>query len=321
MDALSLAASVSIFGTVALLVMGLLGKREVNLVDQLRHGTGVPRHTAPVEAPHTEALREKRYSRIPSLNRLLSRSGIVARWAITLEQADLPLRVEEYLAIRIIAALLLAFIGLLVINPFAALVGGLLGYIVPGLYAGMALGRRLRQIDGQLAELLTVISNGLKSGYGLLQAFDFAAQQLAPPINKELRRTLREANLGAGIDGALETLQQRIPSADLELIVTAISIQRTVGGNLAEVLDNVAHTMRERARIRGEVHTLTAQQRLAGFVIGALPIFLAFVLWLINPEYMSAFFNNGIGRAMLLGAGVLEVLGVLTIRRILAIEV
>jgi len=316
MELLPLIAALTSFGAVAFLILGLWGPR-VDVVQQLQ---APHRYAGPTEPPKPPVLREKRISRFTTIDQLLSRSAIIARIATELDQADLPLRVEEYFGIRILSGLLLA---LLVFpqNSFAAVAIGFIGFLLPGWYVGWRRRQRLRQIDGQLPELLTIVSNSLKSGYGLMQALDFAANQMAPPIAKELRRTLLEANLGAGIDAALEGLRERIPSYDLDMVITAITIQRAVGGNLAEILDNVGHIMRERARIRGEVRTLTAQQRLSGVIIGALPIVVAFGLWALNPEYIEPLLSSPIGWIALAGAGLLQLLGILAIRRILAIEV
>ena len=167
----------------------------------------------------------------------------------------------------------------------------------------------------------SLVATSLKSGYALMQSFDFASQQLKPPLATELRRMLQDANLGQGAEGALQALAERVQSADLDLVMTAIKIQRTVGGNLAEVLDSVAYTMRERERLRGEVRTLTSQQRMTGIIIGALPIFIGLLFLGINPDYMTPLFNETSGRIILLSAAGMEVMGVLTIKAILAFEV
>lgn len=132
---------------------------------------------------------------------------------------------------------------------------------------------------------------------------------------------LREANLGLSAEDALNALGERINSKDLDMVLTAINIQRAVGGNLAEILDKVAFTMRERERIRGEISTLTAQQKMTGVVIGGLPIFMFLIFMVMNPSYMSLLFTELVGRVMIAIAIGLEFLGYLSIKRIMAIEV
>ena len=154
-----------------------------------------------------------------------------------------------------------------------------------------------------------------------MQSFDFAAKQMRPPLALELRRMLREANLGMSAEDALNSLGERIASPDLDMVLTAINIQRNVGGNLSEILETVAATMRERERIRGDVRTLTAQQTMTGIIIGGLPVGVGLLFMLINPAYMSLLFTDPIGRALLLGAIVLEAVGVMVIKRVMVIDV
>jgi tight adherence protein B len=166
-----------------------------------------------------------------------------------------------------------------------------------------------------------IISNALKAGFGLLQALDNAATNLEHPISTELGRTIHEMNIGSSAEEAMLALSERCGSYDLDIVVTAILVQRTVGGNLGEILDTVAETMRERIRIRGEIQTLTAQQKLTGLVIGALPIGVGVLFQLMQPGYISPLFVTVLGKVMLGVAVVLEVVGIMIIQRILNIEV
>jgi tight adherence protein B len=141
------------------------------------------------------------------------------------------------------------------------------------------------------------------------------------PLAMEIRRMLREANLGMSAEDALNALGDRVDSKDMDMVLTAINIQRAVGGNLAEILDQVAHTMRERERIRGEIATLTSQQRMTGIVIGALPVIMFALFMVMNPAYMSLLFTTTPGKIMLVSAIALEFFGYLTIKRLMAIEI
>jgi len=179
----------------------------------------------------------------------------------------------------------------------------------------------VQKLNAQLPEALTIISNSLKAGFGLLQALNSASEHLAHPISTELSRTIHEMNIGSSAEEALVALSERSGSYDLDIVVTAILVQRTVGGNLGEILDTVADTMRERIRIRGEIQTLTAQQKLTGMVIGALPIGVGILFQLMSPGYISPLFTTVTGKLMLGTAVVLEVVGVMIIQRVLNIEV
>jgi len=213
-----------------------------------------------------------------------------------------------------------------VLGPsLSTLMGGFIlagvGFMLPAMWINGQRKKRTRRINAQLVDMLGMVSNSLKSGYGLMQSFEFAARQCPAPLSTELSRMLREANLGMGAEEALNGLGQRVDSADLDMVLTAVNIQRAVGGNLAEILDNVSHMMRERERIRGEIATLTAQQKMTAIVIGGLPVFMFAVFMVLNPSYTSLLFTEMAGRAMLGLALGLEVLGFLTIKRIMAIEI
>jgi tight adherence protein B len=193
--------------------------------------------------------------------------------------------------------------------------------VLPLLVLRRAMKKRIAAIEGQLEEALTLISNALKAGFGLMQAIDQAARQLKPPVADELRQLVRDTHIGASVDQAVLDLGQRVGSYDLEIVVTAILIQRNVGGNLSEILDNVAHTIRERNRIRREIKTLTAEMRASGVVIALIPPAMAVLLFLLNREYMMVLFTEPLGHLMLAASAVMQVIGVVVIRRIMSIEV
>lgn len=245
--------------------------------------------------------------------------------ALSLERAGVPLRVGEYYAIRYAAALGLFILPILFSrNMFGFILAigtGIFGYSLPAIWLGAKRSSRAKKMDAQLVEALGMVSNSLKSGYGLMQSFEFAAGQLDPPLATELKRMMRDANLGMSGEDAMRALGERVGSPDLDMVLTAINIQRAVGGNLSEILEGVAFTMRERERIRGEIVTLTSQQRMTGIVIGGLPIGMGLLFMLINPDYMGLLFTTTGGRIMLVAAVVLEFLGAMSMKRILAIDI
>jgi tight adherence protein B len=195
------------------------------------------------------------------------------------------------------------------------------GFQAPQMWVSNRVKSRAQKLEQQLPEALTLVGNSLKAGFGLLQSLSLATQQLEHPISTELAQTVYETNVGSSMDEAFLELSRRCDSYDLDLVVTAILVQRSAGGNLAEILDNVAGTMRERVRIRGEINTLTAQQRMTGFVIGLLPVGVGGLFMLVSPEYISVLFTETIGKVLLAIAVLLEVVGTIVIRRILSIEV
>jgi tight adherence protein B len=273
----------------------------------------------------TGRLRQRSYSGLPLLSAFLSQFKGSEKVALTLDRAGVPLRVGEYYMIRWGLAALLFVVPLIFgQSMFILLVSvgtGGVGYMLPAYWVGSKRKTRMNQINGHLTDMLGLVSNSLKSGYGMMQSFEFAAKQMDGPLAMELRRMLREANLGLSAEDALNAMGERIDSKDLDMVLTAVNIQRAVGGNLSEILDQVAFTMRERERIRGEIATLTSQQRMTGIVIGGLPVLMFLLFMVMNPEYMSLLFTETAGRIMLVAAVGLEFLGYLSIKRIMAIEV
>ncbi|WP_027365251.1 type II secretion system F family protein [Desulfotruncus alcoholivorax] len=238
-----------------------------------------------------------------------------------LTRADLPLRGDEFLvfscaAIGIATICALVFTGSLVM----ALMILVIFIPLPYLFIQRARARRLNKINAQIGDALLIIANSLRSGFSFLQAMDLVRKEMPDPIAKEFGRTFQEISLGMPTEQALQNMSERVDSDDLEMVVTAVLIQRQVGGNLAEVLDKIAYTIRERIRIKGEIKTLTAQGRISGLVIGLLPASLAVLLYIINPGYMSLLFTTRIGIVMVSAAVIAQTLGFLLIRKIVDIK-
>ena len=247
------------------------------------------------------------------------------RLALQLERADMTIQPSEFVMLRV-ALGLAAFVAPLfllegVLAYLTALAGAVVGYNLPKFYLNHRRRSRVDKLNAQLPEALMQISNSLKAGFGLLQALNTAAEQLSHPISTELGRTIHEMNVGSSAEEALQNLSERSGSYDLDIVVTAILVQRTVGGNLGEILDTVADTMRERVRIKGEIQTLTAQQKLTGIILGLLPVGVGVLFVFISPGYMNPLWETTTGKMLLGGAAVMEVVGVMIINRILKIEV
>jgi tight adherence protein B len=254
-----------------------------------------------------------------------SQGGWSARTALQLERAGLQLRVSEYLTLRLLAALFSFLLVALIsgghpVGLVAAVALAIFSFMLPTLIVQALGARRVHKLSDQLEQMVSMVSNSLKAGFGLLQSLDQAAQQLSPPLSSELSRVIHETNVGATVEDALASLSERVESYDLDMIVTAILIQRTVGGNLAEILDNVGYTIRERVRLQGEINTLTAQKRFSGIVIGLMPVGLVLLFFAGNPDYMSVLFTHPAGRILLATGVLLDLVGLLMIRRIVAVE-
>jgi tight adherence protein B len=272
---------------------------------------------------------------LAQLNRVVEQRDFGANLARDIARADLKLKVSEFLAIWAasiigIPLLMVVFsVGFPVLrSPIALLVGVLVGFFLPRFWLGRRKAGRLNAFNKQLPDTITLLANALRAGSSFLQAIELVVRESRPPISLEFSRVIREVNLGLPFEQALENMVRRVRSDDLELMATAISIQHTVGGNLAEILDSIAYTIRERVRIQGEIRTLTAQQRLSGYVVGFLPIGLAGFLFVAAPNFMDPMFRNppdvlGLpaGVVILIFGGIMMFIGFMFIRKIVDIEV
>ena len=271
-----------------------------------------------------------------SLNKVVEQRDFGANLARDLARADLKLKPSEFLLIWAgvdrrhpgrRCSLLSPFLPALG-NPLFLLIGALIGFLLPRFWLGRRKSGRLGAFNKQLPDTITLIANALRAGSSFLQAIELVVRESRPPISTEFGRVIREVNLGLPFDQALENMVRRVRSDDLELMATAISIQHQVGGNLAEILDSIAYTIRERVRIKGEIRTLTAQQRLSGYVVAGLPIGLAAFLFVAAPGFMEPMFANppeilGLpaGVIILMIGGFMMFLGFMFIRKIVDIEV
>ena len=310
---LALLGSAAAFLGVLLLVIGFHQARGVKSSARRRLET-LERYSAPqAESAVPLALREQG-------------SAWAERTRSQLEHAGLALKLHEYVALRVLLALVAFVVVLALGNGHAiafllGIVAGVVGYMLPAFYVRMRIARQLRKFNNQLADMLTMVANSLRAGFGLLQGLDLAAEQSQPPMSTELHHLLRDTRMGASIETALESMGQRVGSYDMDVIITAILIQRSVGSNLSEVLEKVAHTIRERARIQGEINTLTAQKKLSGVVIGLMPPAVVLFMLSVNFEYMSALFTDPLGRLLLVVAIALDIVGILIIKRIVSIDI
>ena len=273
---------------------------------------------------------------LANLNKAVEQRDFGANLARDIARADLKLKPSEFLMIWAasiigipVAMFALSFVlpALRQPDPAGSSVASI-GFFIPRMWLARRKNGRLGAFNKQLPDTITLIANALRAGSSFLQAIELVVRESRPPISTEFARVIREVNLGLPFDQALENMVRRVRSDDLELMATAISIQHQVGGNLAEILDSIAYTIRERIRIQGEIRTLTAQQRLSGYVVGFLPIGLAGFLFIAAPGFMEPMFANppGIlglpaGVIILIFGGFMMFIGFMLIRKIVDIEV
>ncbi len=243
-----------------------------------------------------------------------------------LARADLRMTVGEWILVRLGSAAGFSVVGLLMgrFNLAVAIVLGLVtagvGWMAPHFYLKFRASKRQGAFNNQLGDTISLMANSLRAGYSLLQTMDLVSKESPAPISEEFRRVVREVGLGISPNQALQNLYRRVPSEDLDLLITAILIQTEVGGNLGEILDVIGETIRERVRIKGEIRTLTAQQSISAYVLCALPLVLGAGLFLMNPSYMNQMFVWPFV-CMPVGAGILMVVGYLIMRKIVDIKV
>jgi tight adherence protein B len=250
----------------------------------------------------------------------LKRTGLTL--AEHLARADLKLRSSEFVMIQLGCLLAFALLGLVRFGFGPQFViAGVGGYLLPMRFVKYRQRKRLKTLNGQLAEMLGLLSNGLKAGFSLPQALDSVARNSAPPIADELGRVTREMSMGSSLEQALHNMLKRVASDDLDLIVTAILIHKSVGGNLARVLENISYTIRQRVHVKGQVSALTAQARASGWIITMLPVVVAVILYVIAPTYFRVLTTDPTGLALLGLAGVCIAVGNFFIRRIVNIKV
>jgi tight adherence protein B len=263
------------------------------------------------------------------INRRVERSSFGDTIGKDLARADLKLKPGEFVAIVIISAFC---VGLVVWyiggqNLVVGALGGVIGLFLPRYYVRRLQGKRLLHFDQQLGDMLNLMVNGLRAGFSTMQAMEAVSKELPSPISDEFRRVVQEMQLGVNMETSLANLLRRIPSDDLDLVVTAINVQREVGGNLAEILDTISFTIRERVRIKGEIRVLTSQVMYSGRFLAMMPLIVMGILYMLNREYMMEFFNEKSNARIPCGyislgvAAILVVSGYFTMNKLAEIEI
>lgn len=285
------------------------------------------------EAAIAAAEEMKRLSPVARALRTVLGRGYIQRIEDALAQADLPLKPSEYILLRFVLAGIAFLFGQFYLGYLhSGILLAIAGYLLPALIVRMHQNRRRIKFTRQLADALMLLTNSLRSGYSFLKGLELIAKEMSDPISKELSRMLREVNLGATIEDALMNLGRRVKSEDLDIVISAYLVQKDVGGNLTEIMEKVAETIRERLRIQGDIRVLTAQGRLSGLVVGLLPVVVFSFIFMSSPSYFEVML--GPPRISLIGglslpAGILigllalllEVFGAYVIFKIVSIKV
>jgi tight adherence protein B len=336
-DTMALAIAAVAALAIILIAVGVAGSGRSGISDRLERYASKPNEAAKVSSSGQGGVAEliAQSATLNNLNRVVEQRDFGANLAREIARADLKIKVSEFLAIWAASIVGVPFLFVLLSlglpalrNPIALLVGVFIGFMLPRIWLGRRKSGRLNAFNKQLPDTITLLANALRAGSSFLQGIELVVRESRPPISTEFGRVIREVNLGLPFEQALENMVRRVRSDDLELMATAISIQHTVGGNLAEILDSIAYTIRERVRIKGEIKTLTAQQRLSGYVVGFLPIGLAGFLFVAAPNFMEPMFANppavlGLpaGVVILIVGGFMMFIGFMMIRKIVDIEV
>ena len=258
-----------------------------------------------------------------AVNRVIEGRTFATELQADLARADLKLTSGEFLVIQAIMTVVPGVAGALLLqNPAALFILGGVGFYAPRFWMHRRQGARIKAFEQQLPDTMALIANTLRSGMSLLQAMEMVSREAAAPTGTEYARVVREIGLGISPQDALIHLVRRLKSDDLELMVTAILVQHEVGGNLARILDTIAHTIRERVKLKGEIKAITSQQRLTGYMLAALPVLIAAMLTLINPAYLRSFIDPmGPWTLLPIVAALGVLVGHLTIQKIVDIEV
>lgn len=278
--------------------------------------------TAPEEDLLYPILRDDKLSEIPTINRILSKFKFSQNFQQLIDQAGLPMKAGALILGMLslggfMFLLVLNFLG----NSLLAIVAAFIGGIMPYLYVHRRRRQRKEEFDALLPEAIELITNALKSGFSLESALRMAAKEIPDPVGIELAVAFEEQNLGVSLSDALAGLSNRVQSEDLDLFITTLLIHKKTGGNLAEVLEKIGNTVRERFRLEKEIRIFTAQGRFSGVILVLLPIIVSIIIWLINPSYLKILIEEKTGKYLLGIAVIMQIVGIWVINRIVKIRV
>jgi len=312
-----------------IIVIGVIGARaENNLIEErLGRGSAGEDYRAMLDLDEEDDLQEPvaKNRALDALNNVLEDRSFGKKWRVQLARANLKLTVGEFAVLHVLAMMGAFVAGYFVVfrgDLIFSIVMAFVGFFLPRIYVSRVISKRLIDFETQLPDTLGLWVNALRSGYSVMQSMEAVAKDAPEPTRTEFRRVVQEVQLGIDMSDALAHLLERVESADLDLVVTAVNIQREVGGNLAEILEVISGTIRERIKLKGEIRVLTSQGRITGYLISFLPIALAIFLNMVNPGYVGQLFENRMCGWPMLGAGLALIgMGTAIIQKIIDIEI
>jgi tight adherence protein B len=261
-------------------------------------------------------------SPLPAIDKLLHGSGLGGRLSGLIEQSGLQTTPAAIIVFSLVTGIALGLVAFMLAKaPVVGLVAALIGLVLPIGYLAQRRAARRRRFEEQFPEALDLLSRALRAGHAFQSALGMVADELPDPVGPEFRKTFEQQNFGLPLTDALNDLAARTQLLDVRFFVTAVTIQRETGGNLSEILDNLAEVVRERFKLLRQVRVHTAHGRMTGYVLLALPACLGIALYFINADHMNTLFNHPIGRTMLVGAAVMQTVGYFWIRQVIKIEV
>ena len=294
-------------------------RRRGGAMEQLRRLNATPSLNAGEQSSILRGMHDSEASWMPGL---AARMPHLTDMASRLEQADLDWTPQTYLFRGAGFGIGLGIAAMLVTGKWIIVVPiAMVGVLLPHFYVRRRIKKRLSAFEEHLPDSIDLMGRAIRAGHPLSSGFKMVADEASQPVAGEIRRVFEEQRFGMAFDDSLLAMADRVPIVDTRILVTAILIQREVGGNLAEVLDKIAYVIRERFQIRRQLRTYTAQGRISGITLGLLPLGMGFGLFLLNPEYILTLFREPIGHLMLGGAAVLQISGYLWIRKIVNIEI
>lgn len=313
------------FFTVTLLIVsiyGLLFSDRRNTLYRLEMYTDEERLYE--ESPEKESgnFKERLFKIFGAFGRIMPKSRYLSKKKKKLIQAAVPMKPEEFLGISIICALVISFLVYLFTKSIVMLIIFIfIGFLIPDLILERKKSMRLSKLNSQLPEALNIIANGVRAGFSFIQALGAVTKEITGPISDEFNKVLRDNVLGKPIEETLANMSERIGDEDLDMAITALIIQRQVGGNLAEVLDSISSTIRERVKLKRNVKTITAQGRVSALIVSVLPFALAAIISIISPGYLNALFTTMTGKIMIIIGLTLELLGIYILIKMVDIKV
>ena len=269
-----------------------------------------------------EPLIQRVYKYIKRISRPFTALEMSKELDFKLKQAGVPLYGAEFIIISVISAVIGAmFIYIITLNTFVAPAAGASVPVGMWLWVTLLIARRRRAFTEQLGDCLTTVANALRAGYSFQQAMDVVSKEMEPPISTEFARVMTDIAMGVSLEDALEQMNRRVNSPDFDLVVTAVLIQREIGGNLAQILDTISDTINERIRMKREIAALTAQGRFSSWILIALPFVTAVFCWMFNRDQMQLFITEEAGHVAIAVAIIMEIIGFVVIQKIVDIEV